>query len=119
MLRMINSFPIKALNLLQLSALSHAGTIFPVSDTSSLGGDSALQAGVWHFGKCFTAGGSTKQREKGMQPETAPGHGRAQLAQHCSQQMFAQRRDWKSAQAAPLRSVLVTLAVGNVLVRDF
>lgn len=49
MLWMINSFPIKALNLLELSAVSHAGAIFPVSDTSSLGGDSA-QGLSWRLG---------------------------------------------------------------------
>lgn len=38
---MNNYFPAKAINLLEFSATSHAGTVFPILDTSSLGGDSA------------------------------------------------------------------------------
>lgn len=52
MLWMINYFPIKAINLPEFSAMSHARTIFPKSDTNSLGGDSAQQLSL---NPCFVS----------------------------------------------------------------
>lgn len=122
MLWMINSFSIKAINLLGFSATSHAGTIFPVSDTNSLGGDSAqlLSLKLWSVWEVFFCRRLHKTMVvwKGNAVRCSPrGTGAEKLSRwfiSISSLMAARSRcldkgrEWKDAWAVFLRSILVT-----------
>lgn len=105
MIWMINSFSIKAINLLGFSATSHAGTIFPVSDTNSLGGDSAqlLSLKLWSVREVFFCRRLHKTMAvwKGNAVRCSPRGTAAEKLSHwfvsissdgSSQQMFRQRK---------------------------
>lgn len=119
---MINYFPIKAINLLEFSATSHAGTAFPVLDTSSLGGDSAqllrLEPGFGGLWSIFLQeapqnNGSMKSNTVGersghrsREPVTLVRQCLSLTAAHCL--CLDKGRECNNAWAVFLRSILVT-----------